>query len=116
MKRVVLESPYQGDLVRNIAYAKACVRDSLLRKEAPIASHLLYPQAGILHEEHPEERALGIAAGLAWLPGAELMALYTDYGMSPGMEAAEQAAKQAGIPVERREILPKIVAARGAWL
>ena len=40
MKLVILESPYAGDVEANVEYARACVRDSLSRGEAPIASHL----------------------------------------------------------------------------
>ena len=56
MKRVILESPYSGDINRNIQYARMCVRDSLMRGEAPIASHLLYTQEEILNDNIPEER------------------------------------------------------------
>ncbi|MEK7211264.1 MAG: hypothetical protein AAB731_01390 [Patescibacteria group bacterium] len=42
MQRVILESPFSGDVKRNIAYARACIRDCLRRGEAAIASHLLY--------------------------------------------------------------------------
>lgn len=44
MRLVILESPYAGNIEKNVAYARACVRDSLSRGEAPIASHLLYTQ------------------------------------------------------------------------
>lgn len=71
MKRVILESPYAGDVERNVKYARACVRDSLGRNEAPIASHLLYTQEGILKDDIPEERQWGIDAGLAWKSVAE---------------------------------------------
>ena len=66
MRRVILESPYAGDVEENVAYARAAVRDSLLRGESPIASHLLYTQPGILMDDVPDERRLGIEAGLAW--------------------------------------------------
>lgn len=46
MRRVVLESPFAGDVERNVRYAKACIRDCLSRGEAPIASHLLFTQPG----------------------------------------------------------------------
>ena len=71
MKRVILESPYAGDLGRNIKYPRACLRDSIHRGEAPLASHLLYTQEGVLDDGDPEERKLGIEAGLAWGPVAE---------------------------------------------
>ena len=50
MKLVILESPFAGDVKRNTAYARAALRDSLLRGEAPIASHLLYTQDGVLDD------------------------------------------------------------------
>jgi hypothetical protein len=107
MGRVILESPYAGDVDQNVAYARACIRDCLQRGEAPIASHLLFTQPGVLRDEMPEERALGIAAGLAWLPVAETLVAYIDRGISPGMAAAIELAERAGIPVERRSLLAK---------
>ncbi len=85
MKLVVVESPFAGNVPLNLAYARRCVRDCLLRGEAPIASHILYTQEGILDDTIPEERALGIAAGLAWALHAKETALYVDLGISRGM-------------------------------
>ncbi len=103
-RKVILESPYGGDIERNVRYARACVRDSLLRFEAPIASHLLYTQPGILKDEIPAERNMGISAGLAWLSVADATVVYTDLGISPGMEHGIQLAREAEIPVERRTL------------
>lgn len=107
MKLVILESPYAGDVKRNVEYARKCIRDSLSRGEAPIASHLLYTQPGILNDDIPEERQWGIDAGLAWKVVADLSVVYTDYGVTKGMEYGIKAAEEAGIPVEYREILGK---------
>lgn len=63
---VIVESPYAGDVDANVTYARRALRDCLERGEAPIASHLLYTQPGVLDDTVPEQRALGIAAGLAW--------------------------------------------------
>lgn len=103
MKRVIIESPYAGDIERNVAYARACVRDSLLRGEAPIASHLLYTQPGILRDGVPEERKLGIDAGLAYLPVCE-HAVYTDLGITPGMDYGIDLAKSFGKTTDYRTI------------
>lgn len=105
MKRVILESPYAGDVKRNIEYARLCVHDSLLRNEAPIASHLLYTQKGILDDNIQEERMLGIDAGLAWKDVAELHVFYIDYGYSSGMEYAKKYATENNIAIEERKIL-----------
>lgn len=104
MKRVCIESPYAGDIARNLTYARRCVLDCLRRGEAPIASHLLYTQPGILDDDIHSERQWGIETGLAWLAVAELVVVYRDLGISVGMELGIGAAKHAGIPVEYREI------------
>lgn len=100
--RVVLESPYAGDIERNVEYARKCVRHSLSLGEAPIASHLLYTQEGILKDEIPEERQWGIDAGLVWKEVAEKHVFYCDYGISKGMEYAFEQAKKNNIPYEFR--------------
>jgi DNA (cytosine-5)-methyltransferase 1 len=100
MKLVILESPYAGDIEANVEYARACVRDSLSRGEAPIASHLLYTQPGILRDEDPHERQWGIDAGLAWGNKAEATVLYIDRGISRGMEYGIANAEKAGRPVD----------------
>lgn len=85
MKLVIIESPYKGDIERNTQYARAAMKDSILKGEAPIASHLLYTQPGILNDSIPAERLMGILCGLAWRKVAELTAFYLDLGWSQGM-------------------------------
>lgn len=104
MRLVIIESPYAGDVEANVAYARLCVRDSLFRGEAPIASHLLYTQPGILDDDIPAERQQGIDAGLAWRAVAQASVVYIDRGISRGMEYGIAAARAAGLPVEFREI------------
>lgn len=105
MTRVILESPYAGDVGRNIDYARKCVRDSLSRGEAPIASHLLYTQDGILNDDKPEERKWGIDAGLEWAKVADVHVFYIDYGMSTGMKYAFDKCLENGEVFETRKIL-----------
>lgn len=104
MKLVIIESPYAGDIRANVEYARACMRDALNRGEAPIASHLLYTQPGILKDEIPEERQWGIDAGLAWRRVAELTAFYVDRGWSRGMLAAKALYEAEGFPFEVRTL------------
>ena len=104
MRLVIIESPYAGDVERNKQYARTCVRDSLLRGEAPIASHLLYTQEGILNDDVPSERKMGIDAGLAWRKVAQASVVYTDLGISEGMQYGINAAQSAGLPIEYRKI------------
>lgn len=114
MRRVIVESPYAGSSrwrivafcqrMQNRKYARAAVRDSLSRGEAPIASHLLYTQRGILRDADPVERQWGIDAGLAWRAVAEASVVYTDRGISKGMAYGVEAAKSAGAVVEYRTL------------
>jgi hypothetical protein len=105
MKRVVVESPYAGEVDDNAAYARACLLDCLRRGEAPFASHLLYIQ--VLDDAKPGERQLGIAAGLAWGACADLVAVYIDRGVSSGMRRGIEDATERGIPIEERRLPPE---------
>lgn len=105
MRLVILESPYAGNIIQrwlNRRYARKCVRDSLTRGEAPIASHLLYTQPGILRDEVPAERKWGIDAGLAWREVAQASVVYADRGISSGMGYGIALARKRGYPVEIR--------------
>ncbi len=108
IRLVILESPYRGSTkevtAENIAYAKKAVHDSLERGEAPIASHLLYTQEGILDDSVPKERTWGIEAGLAWTRVVEACVVYIDRGISPGMCSGIMTAVRAGVSINFRLI------------
>lgn len=109
-QRVIIESPFAGicpicdgigcsgvgcDKGRNVTianlntlYLRACLHDSLIRGEAPFASHAIYTQQGVLCDTIPGQRALGIEAGFEWWKGAHKVVFYTDLGWSAGMLAA----------------------------
>ena len=106
MRRVIVESPYAGDVETHVAYARACIRDCLSRGEAPIASHLLYTQPGILDDTIATERAWGIAAGLAWGTVAEATVVYTDHGISNGMRHGIENAENSHRLIEYRTLVP----------
>lgn len=107
-KFVDIETPYFGnseeEIRRNLLYARACVRDSLLRGETPFASHLFYTQPGILDDDVPLEREMGINAGkelIEALPDVSTI-VYEDLGISEGMQYGIDRAKQNGRIVEYR--------------
>lgn len=114
MKLVVIESPYAmqphelgaplWNVERHLRYLRACMRDCLIRGESPFASHGLYTQPGVLCDEIPEERALGIEAGFQWRKVADLTVVYTDCGISTGMKYGIEDAEKHGRPVEFREL------------
>jgi len=106
MRLVILESPFRGateaEQKENVEYAREAMIDCLRRDESPLASHLLWP--GILNDADAQERALGIAAGLAWGRVAEAIVVYCDRGFSVGMVAAIERAHVQERPVEYRRI------------
>jgi hypothetical protein len=105
---VDVESPYgnkdKSIVARNIRFARACLRDCLLREEIPFASHLLYTQSGILDDEKEDERILGINAGKALLKNADRTVVYENYGISTGMKYGIENAEKSGRPVEYRKL------------
>jgi hypothetical protein len=102
MRRVVIESPYAGDVALNLRYLRACMRDCILRGESPYASHALLTKDGVLDDDVPAERALGIRAGFAWRDVADATVVYTDLGMSTGVRAGIDDAITKGRPIEYR--------------
>lgn len=104
MKLVIVESPFAGEVELNQTYARAAMADCLARNEAPYASHLLYTQPGVLDDLKPEERSLGIEAGLAWGKKADATVVYVDRGMSNGMKAGIARAEAEGRTVELRSL------------
>jgi hypothetical protein len=83
MPCVIIESPYQGNIERNVKYARRCMKDSLDRSESPFLSHLLYTQ--VLDDTNLVERTKGINANFDWIAYADYTAVYIDYGVSDGM-------------------------------
>jgi len=98
MRLVIIESPYKGEVQRNLRYLRSCIRDCLSRNESPYASHRMLTDA--LDDDSPAERALGIEAGLAWRRAVVtegprgalcyvLPVFYVDLGWSNGMWDAQ---------------------------
>ena len=104
--RTIIESPYGSKdpniVQRNLRYLRRCLKDSLVKGEAPFASHMIYTQ--VLDDNKPDERKTGIEAGMAWGEVAELVAVYTDYGVTDGMLVGINRAKHRGIHAVYRQI------------
>lgn len=103
---VVIESPYGAEDAEeqreNIEYRDACILDSLHRGEAPFASHRMY--TGVLNDAVRCERSLGIMAGFSWGEKADLIAVYEDRGISPGMKLGIERWEVLEIPVVHRRL------------
>jgi len=106
VKRVIIESPLGGNLVRNRRYALWCARHCYSLGEAAYASHLLYPQ--FLDDQIPEEREFGILAGFEWATGLDCV-FYTDLGWSSGMLRAKDAMSPNALH-EVRRLPPELLA------
>ena len=105
MKLVIIESPYKGNVEENIEYAKQCMLDSIKRGECPFASHLLYTQ--VLDDSNADERSSGIALGMEVTKRADLVAIYTDNGVTQGMDLGLRFAKENNIKFEYRTLNDK---------
>lgn len=110
IKFVDVETPYgskdEEKIRRNLLYARACVRDCLIKGETPFASHLFFTQPGILDDNIPEEREMGINAGkdlIESLPNI-VTVVYTDLGISEGMQYGIDRAVKNKRSVEHRTL------------
>lgn len=88
MQRVVIESPFAGNVDSNVALAKAACLHALQKGYSPYASHLFFPQ--MLDDLAPAQRELGIKAGFEWSNTAGIVwfCCYLGEKMSPGMVRA----------------------------
>ena len=99
---VIIESPYMGNVKSNVAYARKCMSDSLLRGESPFASHLLYTQ--VLDDAIKKQRTMGMDRAFNWYKHADLMAVYIDKGISNGMKKGIAVAEKFGIKMVYRSL------------
>jgi hypothetical protein len=104
MRRVIIETPYVGDVDGNVAYARRAMRDALQPGEAPIVSRLLHARSAVLDDAISDQRELDADAGDAWLAVAEACVVYTDLGISDRMWRGIEAARKARVPVEFRKL------------
>lgn len=111
MQRIVLESPYAGDVARNRAYLNACIADACRRGESPYASHKMLTDS--LDDTGEHERRQGIEAGLVWGEMADYIVLYVDLGISPGMRLAENYYLSKGKEVKHRALPAAALVALG---
>ena len=102
--RVILESPYGGNnKERNRRYAQKCMDDSLSKDESPLVFHLLYTQ--VLDDDNPEQRERGIRLSQDWYKSAEKVVIYTDFGVTDGMQQGVDLGLDLGLPIEMRSIV-----------
>ena len=62
----------------------------------------------VLDDHDPNERAMGIEMALEYLDGSDLLAVYTDRGISKGMQAEIDFATERRTLIEYRSIAEQI--------
>jgi len=85
---VAIESPYAGNVEKNLEFARNICRYALANGKNPYAMHLFFPQ--LMSDNIPSERKLGIECGLAWTNQAQEVwfCLRPDEKISNGMQVA----------------------------
>ncbi len=116
-KLVIVESPFKAtgyySEEQHRLYLMHALADCYMRGEAPFASHHLATE--VLDDSTPYERALGIRCGLAWGKHCDLVAVYSDLGVSSGVKEAISFYKSLGKPIEWRTLPDKLVRAVRAF-
>lgn len=106
MRPVVVESPYSGDVRRNVDYLNAALLDCVQRAETPYASHKILTDS--LDDGVAEERGIGIRAGFDMAEALSqigaVRVFYKDLGLSAGMLAAIEHASEIGMRIEFRTL------------
>src|SRR5687768_10281510 len=110
---VIVESPYGNadpiEILLNEAYLRDALHDCLRQGEAPYASHGLYTLPGVLRDDDPEERRMGIEAGFAIGRLFPRRVFYVDRGVSVGMIKGAQEARRLNQEMITRSL------SREAW-
>lgn len=108
-KRVVVESPLSNrnghTVEENVAYLNLCLKDCIAKGEAPYASHRFYP--GLLNDDKPEERRLGMEMGFNWGCQADAAVVYIDHGITGGMLEGIRLWATKGKPITYRALYEK---------
>jgi len=110
-KLIAIESPFAGNVDTHVLYAFACARFVMREGHYPYASHIFFTQ--FLDDTDPDQRRLGMKAGLAWAKRADERWVFTDLcqptaGMKSGITSAKKAG-QAVIEIQIGEDWPELV-------
>ena len=93
------EDPARGSVMTR--YAHRCAEDGIRRNEALAMANIAFltPQSSSAVER--DDAFLNL---LSWIPRAELIAVYVDYGITPAMEVAINVAIMKSRKIEYRSI------------
>ena len=96
-KKVYICAPLSGKIQENLKKAKQYARYALLCGAAPVVPHFY---AECLDDSNPEEREIGMSAGLSLLWFCDEMWIFGDE-VTEGMKAEIQFCKNLNIPVRK---------------
>lgn len=98
-KLVYICSPLRGDYEKNMEKARIHCHTVVqqFKDVIPFAPHIYFTQ--FLNDNIPNERSLGMDMGLAMLDMCDELWVYDAEGISEGMAAEIEYAKEHGIPV-----------------
>ena len=99
---VIIESPYPTDGYINEEYAKDCLYDSVMRGEVPISVPYMYYD--IFDGRDNFDRNLYSKLGSEIVKRADLMAVYTDRGISMPMRMGIEVAKICDVEIAYRTL------------
>jgi hypothetical protein len=112
MKLICIESPYTGDIARNVRYLAWCIKHVYDYGHAAYAGHGLGPCA---YPEDERGRKHGLDSDLAFRQACDETWFFVDYGMTYGMRQREAV---EGLPPYREVRLPPddfAACDRGEW-
>lgn len=99
-------SPFRGDVKRNKEYARELTKDVIKMGMSPITPHLYLTEA--LDDNIPKERKQGLEVGLALLDCCHYIYVGDKYGISEGMKAEIEKAKELDISILKESFLMKL--------
>lgn len=102
MTRAYICSPYRGNIEANLRYLDQAIKYSLDLGEAPYAPHLYLPK--YFDDNVAAKRYQALRIGEKFLSVCNIIAVYTDYGISDGMQGEIDYAKSIRIPIIIRKI------------
>ena len=98
MKRIFVCSPYAGNVEANVKIAEDICKDMVRLGYAPFAPHLFYTR--FLDDGNITDRKLGIICGQTFMEICDEVCLYSQNGISDGMNSDLDYAKSLGKPIK----------------
>lgn len=95
----IVESPFAGGSDWAAAYLSQCLAYCVARGWSPYASHAILTRPGILRDDCPSERDVGMQLGFAWRRVADFTVVFIDHGLTEGMRLGIDHADRLGCEI-----------------